>query len=207
MCSRFQSVRLDSDLRTFFQAQRRQPPAEEVIDRNTMSPVGNRQINKSTGEGVAQEEIIKGIQVDDGEYVVLTKKEIWTALPKSTQTVDIKTFVDEGSIPASFFQKPYHVAPGGRETKAYALLRDTLKKTGKVGVAHVVISTKQHLAAPRRPRPRRRHAPLLKRCHGAWLEVRGLCVVEYANVPAQEIGPLDRNRTCIWRLGGTRSIH
>ena len=74
MCSRFQSVRLDSDLRTFFQAQWRQPPAEEVIDRNTMSPVGNRQINKSTGEGVAQEEIIKGIQVDDGEYLVLTKK-------------------------------------------------------------------------------------------------------------------------------------
>ena len=118
-----------------------------LIDRNTMSPVGNRQINKSTGEAVAQEEIIKGIQVDDGQYVVLTKEEIRAALPRSTQTIEIEAFVDEGSIPASFFQKPYHVAPGGRGTKAYALLRDTLKKTGKVGVARVVISTKQHLAA------------------------------------------------------------
>ena len=74
MCFRVQSVRLDSDLRTFFKAQWRQSPAEEVIDRNTMPPGGNPQINKSTGEGVAQEEIIKGIQVDDGEYLVLTKK-------------------------------------------------------------------------------------------------------------------------------------
>ena len=113
MCFRVQSVRLDSDLRTFFKAQWRQSPAEEVIDRNTMPPGGNPQINKSTGEGVAQEEIIKGIQVDDGEYLVLTKKETRTALPKSTQTVDIETIVDEGSIPASFFQKPYHMAPGG----------------------------------------------------------------------------------------------
>lgn len=122
-------------------------PKFKMIDKGSMSPVGNKQVSKTTGEAVTQEEIVKGIEVEDGQFVVLTKEEIREALPKATQTIEIESFVDAAEIPTLYYQKPYHVAPGARGQKAYALLRDTLKKTGKVGIAKVVIATKQHLAA------------------------------------------------------------
>ena len=122
-------------------------PKFNLIDPNSMSPVGNKQVSKTTGEAVAREELVKGIQVEEGQYVVLSKEEIRNALPRTTQTIEIEAFVDEADIPATFFNKPYYVAPGARGLKPYALLRDVLRKSGKVGVAKVVISTKQHLAA------------------------------------------------------------
>jgi len=122
-------------------------PKFKMIDKGSMSPVGNKQVSKTTGEAVTQEEIVKGIEVEEGQFVVLSKEEIRDALPKATQTIEIESFVDASEIPTLYYQKPYHVAPGARGQKAYALLRDTLKKTGKAGIAKVVISTKQHLAA------------------------------------------------------------
>jgi len=122
-------------------------PKFNLIDPSSMSPVGNKQVSKTTGEAVAREELVKGIQVEEGQYVVLSKEEIRNALPRTTQTIEIEAFVDEADIPATFFNKPYYVAPGARGLKPYALLRDVLRKSGKVGVAKVVISTKQHLAA------------------------------------------------------------
>ena len=122
-------------------------PKFNLIDPSTMSPVGNKQVSKTTGEAVARDELVKGIQVEEGQYVVLSKDEIRNALPKSTQTSEIEAFVDAAEIPAAFFSKPYHVAPGARGLKPFALLRDVLERTHKVGIAKIVISTKQHLAA------------------------------------------------------------
>lgn len=119
-----------------------------LLDKQTMAPVGNRQVNKATGEAMAREEIVKGFEVEKDQFVVLTPDEIKAALPRSTQTIEIEAFVDRGQIPTVFFHKPYYVSPGGRGgQKPFALLRDTLERTGKVGIARVVISTKQHLAA------------------------------------------------------------
>lgn len=122
-------------------------PRFNLIDKASMSPVGNQQVSKTTGEAVQRDELVKGIEVEDGQYVVLTKEEIRSALPKSTQTIEIQAFVEAGDIPSTYFQKPYYVAPVNKGQKAYLLLRDTLRKTGKAGLARVVISTKQHLAA------------------------------------------------------------
>jgi DNA end-binding protein Ku len=122
-------------------------PKFNLIDPGSMSPVGNRQVSKTTGEAVERESLVKGIQVEEGQYVVLSKEEIRNALPKTTQTIEIEAFVDAGEIPGTFFNKPYYVAPGARGMKPFALLREVLQRTGKVGVAKVVISTKQHLAA------------------------------------------------------------
>ncbi len=119
-----------------------------LLDKQTMSPVGNRQVNKATGEAMAREAIVKGYEVEKDQYVVLTPDEIKTALPKSTQTIEIEAFVDRAQIPTVFFNKPYYVSPGGKGgQKPYALLREALERTGKVGIARVVVSTKQHLAA------------------------------------------------------------
>jgi DNA end-binding protein Ku len=122
-------------------------PKFNLIDKASMSPVGNKQVNKATGEDVQREELVKGIEVEDGQFVVLSKEEIRSALPKSTQTIEIEAFVEAADIPPTYYQKPYYVAPVNKGQKAYLLLRDTLRKTGKAGLARVVISTKQHLAA------------------------------------------------------------
>ena len=122
-------------------------PKFNLIDKASMSPVGNQQVNKATGEAVQREELVKGIEVEDGQFVVLSKEEIRSALPKSTQTIEIEAFVEAADIPPTYYQKPYYVAPVNKGQKAYLLLRDTLRKTGKAGLARVVISTKQHLAA------------------------------------------------------------
>lgn len=119
-----------------------------LLDKQTMSPVGNRQVNKATGESMAKEEIVKGFEVEKDQYVVLTPDEIRAALPRSTQTIEIEAFVDGAQIPAVYFHRPYYVSPAGRGgQKPFALLRETLENTGKVGIARVVISTRQHLAA------------------------------------------------------------
>lgn len=119
-----------------------------LLDKQTMSPVGNRQVNKATGEAMAREEVVKGFEVEKDQYVVLTPEEIKAALPRSTQTIEIEAFVERDQLPSVYFHKPYYVSPGGKGgQKPFALLRETLQRTGKVGIARVVISTKQHLAA------------------------------------------------------------
>lgn len=118
-----------------------------LLDKSTMTRVGNQQVNKATGESMQREEIVKGFEVEKDQFVVLTPEEIKTALPRSTQTIDIEAFVDREQIPSVYFHKPYFVSPAGKGgQKPFALLRETLQRTGKVGIARVVISTKQHLA-------------------------------------------------------------
>jgi DNA end-binding protein Ku len=118
-----------------------------LLDKSTMTRVGNQQVNKATGESMQREEIVKGFEVEKDQFVVLTPDEIKEALPRSTQTIDIEAFVDREQIPSVYFHKPYYVSPGGKGgQKPFALLRETLVRTNKVGIARVVISTKQHLA-------------------------------------------------------------
>ena len=118
-----------------------------LLDKRTMNPVGNKQVNKATGEAMQKEEVVKGFEYEKDQYVVVSPEEIKAALPKSTQTIEIESFVDAGQIPSTYFNKPYYVAPAAKGQKPYQLLLETLRHTGKVGIAKVVISTRQHLAA------------------------------------------------------------
>ena len=117
------------------------------LDKRSMDPVGYKRINKKTGKDIAKENIVKGIAYEEGQYVVLSDQEIADAYPKTTQTIEIEAFVKASDIPFVYLERPYYVAPINKGAKVYALLRETLLKTGKVGVARVVIQTKQHLAA------------------------------------------------------------
>jgi DNA end-binding protein Ku len=117
------------------------------IDKRDMSPVGYQRINKTTGKPIANDQIVKGYQYSKGRYVILSEEDFKQANAKATQTVDIKAFVEAGEIPPPYFETPYRLAPGKRGEKGYALLRETLRATGKVGIAEVVIRSKQHLAA------------------------------------------------------------
>jgi DNA end-binding protein Ku len=117
------------------------------IDKRDMAPVGYQRINKATGKPVANDQVVKGFQYAKGRYVILSDEDFKQANPKATQTVEIKAFVDAASIAPQFFDTPYRLAPGKRGEKGYALLRETLRETGKVGIAEVVIRSRQHLAA------------------------------------------------------------
>jgi DNA end-binding protein Ku len=116
------------------------------LDKRSMDPVGYKRINKKTGKEIESENIVKGIEYEDGQYVILSADEIAAAYPKTTQTIEIETFVPAASIPFVYFERPYYISPTNKADKVYALLREVLKKTDKVGVAKVVIQTKQHLA-------------------------------------------------------------
>ena len=116
------------------------------LDKRTMDPVGYKRINKKTGEEIASENIIKGIEYQDGQYVVLTDEEIRAAYPKTTQTIAIDSFVPNIQIPFVYLERPYYLEPINKGEKVYALLRDALLQTKRVGVARVVIQNKQHLA-------------------------------------------------------------
>src|SRR5690554_6176156 len=116
------------------------------LDKRTMDRVGYKRINKTTGKEITGSNIVKGIEYEDGQYVVLSKDEIKAAYPKTTQTVEIEAFVSLDNIPFVYLDRPYYMSPIGRGDKVYALLREVLKKSHKVAVAKVVIQTKQHLA-------------------------------------------------------------
>jgi DNA end-binding protein Ku len=117
------------------------------LDKRTMDPVGYKRVNKKTGKEIGKEDIVKGVAVEDGHYVVVSDEEIAAAYPQSTQSIDIEAFVAATEIPFVYLDRPYYLAPIGKGAKVYALLRETLLKTERIGLARVVIQTKQHLAA------------------------------------------------------------
>ena len=117
------------------------------LDKRSMDPVGYKRINKKTGKEIDKDNIVKGIQYEDGHYVVLSQEEIAAAYPKATQTIEIEMFVPATDIPFIYLERPYYIVPASKGGKVYALLREALFKTRRIGIARVVIQTKQHLAA------------------------------------------------------------
>ncbi|RQZ16601.1 Ku protein [Burkholderia sp. Bp9031] len=130
-----------------FPATRTVKPSFRLLDKRSMDPVGYRQINKRTGKEVTREDIVRGYEYEKERYVVLTDEEIRAANPESTQTVDILTFVDEDAVSFLYLDTPYYLVPDRKGEKVYALLRDALKDSGKIGIALVVMRDRQHLGA------------------------------------------------------------
>jgi len=132
---------------SLYPAEDRQELSFTMLDKRDMQPVGYKRYNKSTGDEVAFEDIVKGYELDDGRYVTLEKEDFRRANVEATQTVDITGFVEAGAIPPYYLESPYYLAPGKHGDKGYALLREVLERTGKVAIATVVIRTRQHIAA------------------------------------------------------------
>ena len=117
------------------------------LDKRSLSPIGYQRVNKDTGEEVPRDEIVKGYEHEKGDFVLVSDDELQQANPEATQTVEITDFVEGDSIPLMYFDKPYYLEPQKRAEKGYMLLRETLRRTGKVGIARVVLRTRQYLAA------------------------------------------------------------
>jgi DNA end-binding protein Ku len=117
-----------------------------MLDGRTKTPIRYERVNSETGEEVPWKEVVKAFEYVKGSYAVIDEKELKAAAPEATETVDIEAFVDADSVDLRYFEKPYYLVPGKRAEKGYVLLRETLKKTGKVGIAKLVIRTRQYLA-------------------------------------------------------------
>jgi DNA end-binding protein Ku len=118
-----------------------------LLDRRTLDPVGYRQINKRTGKPIERDDIVRGYEYEKGAFVVISDEEIKAASPEATQTVDILGFVEAAQVSFLYLDTPYWLAPDKRAGKTYALLRDALAASGKIGIASVVLHSRQHLAA------------------------------------------------------------
>lgn len=118
-----------------------------LLDRRDFGPIGYRKVNKATGEEVPPSEIVRGYEHAEGGWVILTDEELRAANPKASQTIEIVAFVDANAIDPRYYVRPYYVAPVKKNTKAYALLREILRRAGKIGIAKVVLRTRQYMAA------------------------------------------------------------
>jgi DNA end-binding protein Ku len=117
-----------------------------MLDKRDLEPVGYKRYNKSTGAEVPYDKIVKGYEYEKGRYVTLEKEDFARANVEATQEIDIVGFVEASDVAPYYFQAPYYTAPAKHGEKGYALLRETLQRTGKAAVANVVIRTRQHLA-------------------------------------------------------------
>ncbi len=118
-----------------------------LLDGRTMEPVRNRRVNERTGDEVPFEEIAKGYEVEKDRWVVLTDDEIRSALPESTGTIDIAQFVAEDVLDPTYYSKPYYLEPEKPGRKAYALLREVMRRDGYVAIGRFVMRTRQYLTA------------------------------------------------------------
>lgn len=130
-----------------YPATRREELKFRLLRAGDLSPVNYKRVAEADGKEVPWDQIVKGYEYEKGKFVVLKDEDFSRADIEATQSVDIMDFVKIGEIDPIFFDKPYYLEPEKRGEKAYALLREALKQTGKVGIAKVVIKTRQHLAA------------------------------------------------------------
>lgn len=119
----------------------------DMLDRRDFAPIGYKRINKQTGREVEWDNIVKGYEYESGQYVVLSDEDLKRANVKATGTIDILTFVDAHEVPQIYYERPYYLTPDKGGGKVYALLRETLRRSNKIGIAQIVLRTKQHLVA------------------------------------------------------------
>jgi len=118
-----------------------------MLDSRDRKPIRFERVNADTGEEVPWKDIVKAYEYDKGSYVVLEEDDIRSAAPESHEAVEVETFVDAGTIDPRYYEKPYLLVPAKKAEKGYVLLRETLRSTGKVGIARVVVRTREYLCA------------------------------------------------------------
>jgi DNA end-binding protein Ku len=129
-----------------YPATRKEDLRFRLLRAKDLSPVNYKRVAEKDGKEVPWDQILKGYEYEKGKYVVLKDEDFQRVDLEATQTVDIQDFVKQEEIDPVFFYKPCYLEPQKGGDKAYVLLRETLKKTGKIGIAKVVIKTRQYLA-------------------------------------------------------------
>jgi DNA end-binding protein Ku len=127
--------------------ERRTDISFRMLDARNNAPIKYERINAETGEEVPWKEIVKAFEYDKGSYVVLEPEDIKSAAPESHDAIEVEGFIEANAIGPQYFEKPYVLVPAKKAEKGYVLLREALEQTGKIGIARVVIRTRESLCA------------------------------------------------------------
>lgn len=130
-----------------YSATRDHRPRFRLLHAKDEAPVKYERVCQSEGKPVAWEDLVKGYEYEKGQFVVLTKDDFKTAALEKTKTIDILDFVDPNEIDERYFETPYYLLPAKGADRAYALLREAIRESGKIGIAKIILRDAQHLAA------------------------------------------------------------
>ncbi len=122
-------------------------PRFRLLHRQDASPIEYQRVCRRDGKPVAWEDLVKGYEYAKGQFVVLTKDDFETAALEKSRTVEILEFVNGEEIDDRYFEQPYYLAPAKGAERAYAVLREALRKTRQIGVSRFIMRETQHLAA------------------------------------------------------------
>jgi DNA end-binding protein Ku len=130
-----------------YSATRDHRPRFRLLHAKDESPVHYERVCQADGKPVAWEDLVKGYEYEKGQFVVLTKDDFKTAAIEKTKTIDIIDFVDPKEIDERYFETPYYLQAGKGADRAYALIREAIRESGKIGIAKIILRDAQHLAA------------------------------------------------------------
>jgi DNA end-binding protein Ku len=118
-----------------------------MVDSKNHARIRYERVNADTGEEVPWDRMVRGYEYEEGQFILLSEDDLASVQPKLTKTIAISDFVELKDIDPLLFDKPYYLEPEKRGRKAYVLLREALRKTGKAGISRVVIRTREYLSA------------------------------------------------------------
>ncbi len=130
-----------------YSAEAKEKLSFHLLDRRDLNPVRYRRVNEKSGKEVPWDDIVKGYEYEKSEFVVLSDADFERANVEATQTIAISEFVDVAEIDPVYFDKPYYLAPLKHGEKGYALLREAMRRTGKAGIARMVLRSREYLTA------------------------------------------------------------
>jgi DNA end-binding protein Ku len=130
-----------------FSAVRDHRPKFRLLHAKDEAPVRYERVCQTEGKPVAWDDLVKGYEYEKGNFVVLTKEDFKTAALNKTKTIDILDFVDPEEIDERYFETPYYLQAGKGADRAYALLREAIRESGRVGIGKMILRETQHLAA------------------------------------------------------------
>src|SRR5688572_10895397 len=130
-----------------FSATRDHRPRFRLLHAKDESPVKYERVCQHEGKPVGWEDLVKGYEYDKGQFVVLTKDDFKTAALEKTKTIDILDFVDPKEVDERYFETPYYLQASKGADRAYALIREAIRDSGKIGIAKIILRDSQHLAA------------------------------------------------------------
>jgi DNA end-binding protein Ku len=130
-----------------YSATRDHRPKFRLLHAKDEAPVKYERVCQTEGKAVAWEDLVKGYEYAKGQFVVLTKDDFKTAAVEKTKTIDILDFVDPADVDERYFETPYYLLPGKGADRAYVLLREAIRASGKIGIAKMILRDAQHLAA------------------------------------------------------------
>ena len=122
-------------------------PRFRLLHAKDESPVQYERVCQTEGKPVAWDDLVKGFEYEKGQYVILTKDDFKTAALEKTRTIDILDFVDPEAVDDRYYETPYYLMPGKGAERSYALLREAIRDSGRIGVGKIILRDAQHLAA------------------------------------------------------------